>query len=322
MNINNAVETLKNLDVVKENNIKVTFHPKGETSNGDESLHCFIRETNKKYFNDNSSELLLDDFVELSMVVGMVSRVKGSELIEMVEEGTDMLESYIKDMLQFSSHVSNPAMEIINNMNDYELIKDKLIIRPIHYTNINKSLDDYVYSVIGDIALVLYAIVSNDNGCLNTVKIPLVAAESWGIPLKDMMTNAMLNTQKISPARIYTNMLTVNNTPDDEADLINYKGSLPSESIPLVTTKTKTNGAIALFYPGVKERISEMFGDSFYVAFTSIHEAMIHKKGTFEPKVIKNNILSVNSTFGIDETLTYNVFYYDMNDKSFIVVDC
>ena len=50
MNINNAVETLRNLDVVKENNIKVTFHPKGETSNGDESLHCFIRETNKKYF--------------------------------------------------------------------------------------------------------------------------------------------------------------------------------------------------------------------------------------------------------------------------------
>ena len=38
----------------------------------------------------------------------------------------------------------------------------------------------------------------------------------------------------------------------------------------------KENGAIAMFYPGVLEKLAEICGGSYYVSFTSIHDVRIH----------------------------------------------
>ena len=75
-----------------------------------------------------------------------------------------------------------------------------------------------------------------------------------------------------------------------------------------------------MFYPGVKEKIAEMFDDSFYVAFTSIHEAMIHKKGTIEPSSIRRHVRATNRTFGPEDTLSDNVFFYNRENHSFTLV--
>ena len=60
---------------------------------------------------------------------------------------------------------------------------------------------------------------------------------------------------------------------------------------PTVTTTKQVNGAIAMFYPGVMERIAEMAGGSYYVVFTSIHEAKIHCAGSVDPGMILNTLL-------------------------------
>ena len=43
----------------------------------------------------------------------------------------------------------------------------------------------------------------------------------------------------------------------------------------LSTTK-KTNGAVAVFLPGVAEQLAYMLDSDFYMVFTSVHEVMIH----------------------------------------------
>lgn len=57
-----------------------------------------------------------------------------------------------------------------------------------------------------------------------------------------------------------------------------------------------------------------------YVAFTSIHEAMIHKKGTIDPSSIRRHVRATNRTFGMDEALTDEVYYYDRDNKTFEMV--
>ena len=43
-----------------------------------------------------------------------------------------------------------------------------------------------------------------------------------------------------------------------------------------LSTTERTNGAVAVFLPGVAERLGKLLGSGFYMVFTSIHEAMIH----------------------------------------------
>lgn len=43
-----------------------------------------------------------------------------------------------------------------------------------------------------------------------------------------------------------------------------------------LSTSRKINGAVAVFLPGVAERIYDLLNSDFYIVFTSIHEAMIH----------------------------------------------
>lgn len=92
---------------------------------------------------------------------------------------------------------------------------------------------------------------------------------------------------------------------------------LERNSAPVVTTTKKLNGAMAMFYPGVKEKLAELFGDSYYVVFTSIHEARIHCKGTVSVERMRWSLQEVNRTFPEDEKLTEKIYFYDKDKKQF-----
>lgn len=54
-----------------------------------------------------------------------------------------------------------------------------------------------------------------------------------------------------------------------------------------LSTTIRTNGAVAIFLPGVAERIGQLMGCGFYMVFTSIHEVMIHSERNANPKELK-----------------------------------
>ncbi|MEI3413498.1 MAG: DUF5688 family protein [Blautia sp.] len=47
-----------------------------------------------------------------------------------------------------------------------------------------------------------------------------------------------------------------------------------------LSTARRTNGAIAIFLPGVARRLAELLEGDYFIVFTSIHEVMIHSVGT------------------------------------------
>lgn len=218
--------------------------------------------------------------------------------------------------------------EKIEGIEDYEKVKNDLIIRPIHFSKeFEKKIekDPCMYSKKGDIALVLYLIMSDIEGVLNTIKVPMKCVEGYkkqtGMNDLEIFAAAMENTAKNQIPTLFKDIFA---TSDDSkgTKILTSRAKLKDEAIALVTTSRKTNGAIAMFVPGVKEKIAEMYGDSFYVAFTSVHEAMIHKNGSIEPISIKRNVTETNRIFGADDTLSNNVFFFDKETKEFRTVDC
>ena len=172
----------------------------------------------------------------------------------------------------------------------------------IRLLNIEKNqveLEDCIYRTIGDIALVLYARMGELNGSSASIKIKRHMLEKWEQEPKQVFEEALLNTYFISPPRIYCWEKLIFD-PD-------YAG--------------ETNGAVAIFLPGVAERIGQLMGGGFYMVFTSIHEVMIHNEKSADPEELKKVLEdTVNETTPPEDFLTYQIYHYDLETGSFSVL--
>lgn len=84
---------------------------------------------------------------------------------------------------------------------------------------------------------------------------------------------------------------------------------------PTLTTTRQVNGAAAFFYPGVQERIAEIVGGDFYIAFTSICESRIHPvRSGISPRDILQRLKTINKVFP-ETVLSNKVFLYHKEEK-------
>ena len=89
----------------------------------------------------------------------------------------------------------------------------------------------------------------------------------------------------------------------------------------ILTNTLEINGAVALFYPGVARRISEIVDGDFYIAFTSIHEAQIHSVGMIPAEVVERSLRETNGHCNTaEEVLTDQVYCYRAEKGSFGVI--
>lgn len=282
----------------------------------------FIKTTNERYFG-SESEVLQGDFLEIKFERSLL-RFDLGELKQVKDkEGWIPVIDKISSDLEYSRGIHGRAFFLIDNFRNYDIIKDSLIVRPLNYTSNSRILEGFAFRRLGDIALVLYLHVADEGSATNTIKVPMSIVEEWDTDktFKQILDDALENTMKMYPAKIFRNILETDNDRDPETDLMHTGMSLTKSAVPLITNLNRTNGAIAMFYPGVKEKLSELFGSGdLYVAFTSIHEAMVHKVGTVDPKSIQRHLRATNNAFGITETLTYSVYRYDHTDKTFMPV--
>lgn len=108
------------------------------------------------------------------------------------------------------------------------------------------------------------------------IRITKDLAESFGLTEQQLMEKAVRSAQKNAPAVLAY--------PDDIVDLPQWdrdtsmldEPEADPEGFLVLTTKDRYMGAAALFYPGMKERISDAIGgQDYYVVPSSVHEVMI-----------------------------------------------
>ena len=93
---------------------------------------------------------------------------------------------------------------VAKHLMDYEVIKERLIIRPINYTDNKYELKEAVHKVHGDIALVLYVkLYDNKERGLGTTKIHKDVFESWGRDFDEVWEAALINTNIDALPRMY-----------------------------------------------------------------------------------------------------------------------
>jgi len=327
---NNLIEILMESANILDTGAELTAYYKNAEPQTEEEKELF-KTINTKYCNNSDSENLL-----ISMFVYSIDpeRPKNSVFLKVdslkklySEAGETAVVKTVLENIKYAQFIKDQTETTANALDTYEGIKDRLIIRPLNY-DINESrIEGFIYKTVADIALTLYAIVLDDreNGILNTIKIPFEVVETWeDITPEEVFENAMQNTANYYSPRLYTNIFDLDNTPIKNCALMDKGYSiteLSDNTVTLLTTDRKTNGAIAAFLPGVLDRVCKLYGNSdFYIAFTSIHDAMVHKVGTIDPESIKRNVTETNRIFASDETLSNKVWLYSADSKEFKAV--
>lgn len=174
---------------------------------------------------------------------------------------------------------------------DYDTAKSRLFVRLINYDRNADILRDVVHKTLGDIVFTVYAIVDENEFGIVSTKVLKSMVKKWDKNEDDIFNEAIKNTYYLTPPRIYKwegvlcdESYAGESFMNDE-DICDLDKSFSGNTL---STTRKTNGAIAVFLPGVAEKISELLDSDFYMVFTSIHEVMIHSTGSgVDPKDLK-----------------------------------
>ena len=142
-------------------------------------------------------------------------------------------------------------------------------------------------------------------------------AEKWNLTQEEIFREAMENTARQAPPRIYFDPSECVRRDPGVGDFMQQGYRMPDYNImlgPYITTLGTMNGAAAMFYPGVQERLAELLGGDYYAVFTAVHEARLHRPGELDPEHMLRILEEINAEWP-DEMLTRQVYRYDACKK-------
>jgi hypothetical protein len=217
----------------------------------------------------------------------------------------------------------------INDLNAFETSKNSLFIRLLNYEKNKKTLDEYVYKVSGDMALVVYMLVMNDESGISSYKIGADIIKQWNLSEEYVLNWATENTAKLfKPYIIPIEMMNFKKSiahtiPDEERFFMDYNFKL----------KKSTNGAYSLFqenglndativfYKGAMQRLANILGDDLYIIFPEADYAIVHVKRQFPAKQLKKIFRRIKSdqSRARSEMLSDKIYLYTRNDDNLSV---
>ena len=288
-----------------------------EATGYDENMICYKRK--EEYPPTPGDRLLLKR--KQSEEIMEICALYVEDLYEEYQKGWSM-EDIVQEVLnRLDAIAKSECFQRSANLEDYEKIKDDLFVRLLNIEKNQMELQECIYRTIGDIALVLYARMGELNGSSASVKIKRHMLEKWNQDPQQVFEEALLNTYFISPPRIYCWEKLIFD-PDYTGE--NFMNLLCDYKIKkdvlgnCLSTTIRTHGAVAIFLPGVAERIGQLMGCGFYMVFTSIHEVMIHSEKTAVPEDLKHVLEdTVRETTPPEDFLTYQVYHYDLETGAF-----
>ena len=220
--------------------------------------------------------------------------------------GWKYLDSAISREIRYANASHKPFEDTVSFV-PANLSKD-LIVRVIPIPEEGLDQDAYVYRRYGDIALCLYILIGDNGYDYLTLKLPRHVASEMNLTDDYLLKSALRNTAVLYPPVLYDNSIDAyyweNGLTFEEAESQFFPDGFFLSNIRTV------NGATALFYPGVTEKIAELLEDDFYVVFIS--EGIIHivPASHADPVHLQCRLTDVNVN-NPDTILSNRIFRYN-----------
>ena len=210
--------------------------------------------------------------------------------------------------------------EIVEHMRvQFFLRRYPVVLRPLNFDRNRMELEEGVYWRFGDISLALYAPLYESGAENVIIQISRRTVRQWKMAESLLLVQALRVTCASRPPRLYRSGDVAGFSDPEEGtfmpDECGRKIVIQNDAQEGVrgyrlTALGYTNGAVALFYPGVQERLAELFGGDYYIGFISVHEAVVHPVRYKVLQQMKAAILRASVLGDRREVLTEKVYRY------------
>ena len=157
----------------------------------------------KKKAIDNKDRLFVEAFENSSGK--QLCGIDVKDLYERCMEGSSM------ESILYSVQEEIEKLKTVNMLegkmtpDSYQKIKKYLFVKPLNKKEHSLEMEDAVHEDVGDIACVLYMMLSNTNEYFTDIKIKNQHLEQWEMTKEAVMEEALKNTCQMAPPLICTN---------------------------------------------------------------------------------------------------------------------
>lgn len=225
-------------------------------------------------------------------------------------------EEITEQILQLYHNVRVPQSWQCDFVDDYELIRDKIIIRLINREANEKLLEEVPYISFLDLAIIFHVLVELDEQGerMATMLIKNEHLKWWNISVEEIYPIALNNTEKLLPSEMSSMFMVIEEIlPEWEKPEFNDE----EDFMYVLTNIRRSFGACAILYPGRLEGIGKYLKENYYVLPSSVHEVIILPESKAVGKEELNQIVNeINySQVPDEEILSDNAYYYDIKKK-------
>lgn len=195
------------------------------------------------------------------------------------------------------------------DISDFESVKDRLEIRLIGTDRNKDFLDDLVYrEACSGLALVPDFVNYVLDGEMRA-RVTRGMAREFGVSDEEIISKALENSMKKNPPVFFSMEDAVCYGSDNSRNLLNLD-TLPyeKEGMYVLSNTGMSNGACALFYPGVADKINDLLGD-FFVLPSSVHEIIIVPATKGDPVKLTEIIRGANRSVVADQEILSDHLY-------------
>lgn len=270
----------------------------------------------KKKAIDNKDRLFVEAFENSSGK--QLCGIDVKDLYERCMEGSSMesISYSVQDEIEKLKTVGMLEGEMTPD--SYPKIRKYLFVKPLNKKAHSLELEDAVHKDVGDIACVVYMMLSNTNEYF-CVKIKNQHLKQWKMTKEAVMEEALKNTCQMTPPFIYTNGKNKSGGSfmDNGAFCLSKSDKVMGVQL---CTNAKENGAVSVFFPGVLQRLAQLMESDLYILFTSRNESSIYSVNESNLEDIKDelHIMETDYDNGIwyEDSLSEELYYYSrIEDK-------
>ena len=270
----------------------------------------------KKKAIDNKDRLFVEAFENSSGK--QLCGIDVKDLYERCMEGSSM--ESISYSVQYEIEKLKTVCMLEGEMtpDSYQKIRKYLFVKPLNKKAHSLELEDAVHKDVGDIACVVYMMLSNTNEYF-CVKIKNQHLKQWKMTKEAVMEEALKNTCQMTPPFIYTNGKNKSGGSfmDNGAFCLSKSDKVMGVQL---CTNAKENGAVSVFFPGVLQRLAQLMESDLYILFTSRNESSIYSVNESNLEDIKDelHIMETDYDNGIwyEDSLSEELYYYSrIEDK-------
>ena len=239
------------------------------------------------------------------------------------------LASVMEEVASVIQHT--PGKFDIGRVMDYDRVKKNLFMKLSAAEKNADILDHAPHIIKEDLAITFHIMLDQSEAGAATTMIKDQMLEAYGVDLQQLYQDALHNSPVIAPAQIENMgevlgrmMLEDMKAAGAPAEVIQEMEKDMQETsrdnpMTVITNDRSTDGAAAIFYPGVMDQVGERLNGDYFILPSSVHEILVvPDDGNISFRELTDMVKEVNRTqVAPEDRLTDQVYHYDTADRIF-----